>query len=104
MPLIFAYITCPSKNEAKRIAKILLDKKLIACAVITKEVDSLFWWKNKTSEEKEFLLIAKTDNGKFGKIVEAVEKIHPYDVPCIIKIPITANKKYEKWVKDCVKK
>ena len=103
MSLILAYITCPSKDEAKKIAKLLLEKKLIACAVITGVVDSLFWWKNKISEEKEFLLIAKTDGGKFNKIVAEVEKIHPYDVPCIIKIPISANKKYAKWLKDVMK-
>lgn len=99
MSLIFVYITNPTKAEARRMAKHLIEKKLAACANIF-PIESIYPWKGKIANEKEFVLIAKTDNKNYNKIVKEVENTHPYDIPCIIKIPITANKKYEKWLKS----
>ena len=79
----------------------MLKKKLIGCANIF-SIDSTYSWKGKISEEKEFVLIAKTEGRNYSKVVKEIEKIHPYSVPCVAKIPIKANKKYEKWVKDSV--
>lgn len=94
---IFIYITNSSKEEAKKIAKYLLDKKLIACVNIF-PIDSIYKWKGKIVEEKEYVLIAKTTNNKFEKIKNEVEKIHSYDCPCIIKIPVSSNNKYFEWI------
>ncbi|HDH07427.1 MAG TPA: divalent-cation tolerance protein CutA [Candidatus Moranbacteria bacterium] len=96
--LIFIYITNPSKKEAKKIAKHLLGKKLIACANIF-SVDSLYHWKNKIADEREHILIAKTLSKNFEKIKKEVEKIHSYSIPCITKIPVESNNKYFKWIK-----
>ncbi len=101
--LIFVYITSPTKEEAKKIAKHLLEKKLIACAVITSEVDSLYWWEGKIADEKEFILIAKTLEKNFEKVKTEVEKIHSYKIPCIVKIPVSSNEKYFEWLKKEVK-
>lgn len=102
MSLIIVYITAPTKQEAKRIAGRLLEKKLIACAVIF-NADSMYHWKGKIANEKEFILLCKTNSGKYNSIIKEVEKIHPYDIPCIIKIPAKGNEKYEKWVKEVIK-
>jgi len=95
--IILVYITNPTRAEAKRIAKFLLQKKLIACANIF-PIESLYQWENKIVQEKEFVLLAKTTEGQFKNVKKEVEKIHSYSVPCVIEIPARANKKYFDWL------
>jgi len=102
MNFIFIYITNPTKKEARKIAKYLLEKKLIACANIF-PIDSLYRWKGKIANEKEFVLIAKTKKANFEKVKKEVEKIHSYTVPCIVKIPVSSNEKYYKWLNEVTK-
>lgn len=102
MNFIFIYITNPTENEARKIARHLLHKKLIACANIF-SVGSLYWWKGKIADEKEFVLIAKTKKNNFEKVKREVEKIHAYKIPCIVKIPVSSNEKYYKWLGKVVK-
>lgn len=102
MNLVLIYITNPTEKEAKKIAKHLLDKKLIGCANIF-PISSLYWWKGKIVDEKEFVLIAKTGEANFEKVKTEVEKIHSYTVPCIIRIPASANKKYFDWISKVIR-
>jgi len=95
---VFIYITNPSEEKAKEIAKHLIGKKLIACGNIF-PINSLYKWKGKLEDEKEFVLLAKTIEKNFEKVKQEIEKIHPYDVPCIVKIPVNSNEKYFEWVK-----
>lgn len=63
----------------------------------------MYPWEGKIAEETECQLIVKTLEKHYAKIVKEVEKIHSYSIPCIIKIPATANEKYFVWVKNEVK-
>lgn len=98
MSFIFTYITNPTLEEAEKIARYLLQKKLIACANIF-PVSTLYWEKNKIVQEEEFVLIAKTKEENFEGIKKEIENIHPYTTPCIVKIPVSSNEKYYKWIK-----
>lgn len=102
MKLIFIYITNPTKEEAKKIARHLLEKKLIGCANIF-PIESLYWWKEKITDENEFVLIAKTKEENFEKVKKEVESMHSYTVPCIIKIPVDCNEKYFDWIVEVTK-
>lgn len=101
MNMVLMYITNPSKEGARKISKKLLEEKLIACANIF-PIESIYLWEGKIAEEPEFVLIAKTTEENFGKAKALVEKIHPYDVPCVLKIPVEANERYLKWVQGVV--
>lgn len=100
MDLIFIYMTNPSVEEARKIAKHLLEKKLIGCANIYANVTSLYPWEGKIADEKECILIAKTTADKWETVKKEVEGIHSYSIPCIIKIPVTANETYAEWLKS----
>ena len=103
MDFVFIYITNPNKKEAIKIAKYLLKKRLIACVNIF-PINSLYWWKGKIVDAKEFVMIAKTSKANFEKVKKEVERIHPYSVPCIIKIPVSSNKEYFDWLMGEIKK
>jgi len=99
----FFYITAPNKKEGKRIAKKLLDKKLIACANIISNVSSYFVWKNKTQNSKEIIICGKTTSKNQKKIVHVVKSLHSYSVPCVIFLDIkNGNKDFLKWIKQSV--
>ena len=80
----------------------MLNKKLIACSNIN-PIRSLYWWEGKIQDEKEFVIIAKTNGKNYGKIKKEVKKIHSYDIPCILKIDAKANESFNKWVNEEVK-
>lgn len=100
--MILIYATCKNKQEAKTIARHLLEKKLIACANIF-PIESLYLWKGKLEEAKENVLLLKTKNNNFKKIKKEIKKIHSYEIPVIIKIRGKAEKECEKWIKGEVK-
>ena len=91
------YITCKNEEEAVKISKHLLEKKLIACSNMH-PIRSMYWWEGKIQDEKEIVIIAKTLEKNYGKIKEEVSKLHSYDVTCILKIDAEANESYDKWV------
>lgn len=96
-------VTCSSKAEAKKIAGSLLDKRLVACANIVPDIGSRFWWKGKIDNAREVLVIMKTRKENFRKIEREVKRLHSYDVPEIIAIPIMAgNKEYLDWITETV--
>lgn len=90
------YITCKDKAESKKIAKHLLEKKLIACANFF-PINSMYWWEGKIQDDKEFLLLAKTTKKNCSKVRKEVEGIHSYDVPCILEIDVDGNKEFIDW-------
>jgi periplasmic divalent cation tolerance protein len=100
--MILVYITNPTKKEAQKIAKLLLKERLIACANIF-EIESLYWWEGKIETSKEFVLIGKTIEKNYNKIKKKIKEIHPYKIPCILKIKADANSEFLNWVNKEVK-
>ncbi len=98
MEFIFVYITASSEEESKKIAEKLLEDRLIACANIF-PIDSVYRWEGSITEEREFVLIAKTEEGKYDEVKKRVKEIHSYEVPCITEIPIRPNDEYGGWLK-----
>ena len=95
------FVTCQSKKEADSIASSLLNKRLIACANIVPGVKSKFWWNGKIDTAKEFLVILKAERRSFKKIEKEVKRLHSYEVPEIIAIPIIAgSKEYLGWIEE----
>ena len=92
--------TCSSKKEAKKIAKILIEKKLAACVQILK-VNSIYKWDNKLCVDKERLLFIKTKNKNFKKIQRIIKENHSYDLPEIIEIKIAnTSKEYLQFISE----
>ena len=97
--MIFVYIVCKDKNEAKRIGLELVEKKLAGCCNIF-PIEAIYRWKGRIVQSKETVLIAKSLNKNFGIIKKEVEKLHSYTTPCILEIPIkNVNSKYLDWLK-----
>ena len=101
---ITIFVTCASRKEAKKIADYLLKKRLIACANVTDNVTSLFWWKGKIDTSSETLLIMKTLRVRFAGIAKEIKRMHSYEVPEIIALPIEAGADdYLNWIRESTK-
>ena len=96
---IVVLITTSSEEEAHKIAELLVNKKKAACVNIVPRVDSLFWWKDKLDSARESLLLVKTKASLFPDIVKLVKRMHSYEVPEIIALPIIdGSEDYLKWL------
>lgn len=101
MAFITIYITNESEEQAEKIAAQLLSMRLIACANIY-PIKSMYWWKGKMVNEREWVALIKTKMEKWEELKSAIEKIHPYEVPCIMKSEVEANSAYEEWIENSV--
>ena len=101
---IVVFVTAKDVTEAQKIAEALVNGKLAACVNIVDGVKSIFTWQGKVDKADEALLILKSRKSLFPKIVAQVKKLHSYDCPEVIALPIVGgNKDYLNWIKDsCV--
>ena len=92
--------TTENKQDAEKIAGILVEKKLAGCVQIVGPVTSIYRWKGKIEEAREWQCVIKSRKGLFGEIEKVISSIHPYEVPEIIAVPIvTGNRAYLEWLK-----
>lgn len=99
---ILVLISCADKNQAEQIGEHLLKNKLAACVQIVKNTDSMFLWppgKNQIDYADEAILLVKTLKSKWMQLEKAVTKIHSYENPEIIALPLThITAKYLAWL------
>lgn len=96
---VLIMVTCASQEEARKISARLLAKRLVACASILPKMRSRFWWKGKLDSAAELLVTMKTVRLNFKKIEAEIKRIHSYEVPEIIALPIVAgNRDYLDWI------
>ena len=103
MQYCVVFITTPRGSEGKRLAELLLTKKLCACVNIVNNLESFFWWQGKIDSAKEALLIAKTKKSLVPKLIKVVKAAHSYEVCEVIALPVIAgNEEYLDWIgKSC---
>jgi len=96
-------VTCRSEEEARKISGRLLAKRLVACASILPKIKSRFWWKGKIDSATELLLTMKTVRSNFKKIEAQVKRLHSYEIPEIIALPISlGSRDYLDWISQTV--
>jgi periplasmic divalent cation tolerance protein len=95
--------TAGSEEQARTIARELVDRRLAACVSILPQACSVYRWEGKVQEEDEKLLLIKTAQRLFPRLREAIRELHSYDVPELLAIPIEAgDETYLGWLNDCL--
>ncbi|MEF9437814.1 MAG: divalent-cation tolerance protein CutA [Candidatus Mariimomonas ferrooxydans] len=98
---IVVLITAPKEEEAVKIAKVLVEKRLAACVNMIKDIRSIYRWQGKIEDDTEILLIVKTKKRLFEALATEVKRIHSYTVPEIIALPIVQGlEDYLKWLSE----
>ena len=93
------YMTAGSENEARAIGNKLVASKLAACVNIIDGMRSIYRWDGKLQEDREVVLIAKTRAERLDELIDTVKRIHSYDCPCIVSLPIDGgNPAFLDWI------
>lgn len=93
--------TTTSEDEARKIAEMLIERRLAACVNIIPRIHSVYRWQGKVESAEEFLLIVKTSTGKQDEVQAAIRELHSYELPECISIPIEGGSaEYLTWIAD----
>jgi periplasmic divalent cation tolerance protein len=96
---IAVLMTAANREEAARIADMLVDAHLAACVQILPEMESVYRWQGRIERQAEVLLIAKTTKAKFDQLESEVRALHSYETPQIVAVPLVAGSApYLEWL------
>jgi len=96
--------TAGSEEEARKIARHLVERQLAACVNIVPQIESVYRWQGKVEEAREWLLLIKTTAERFPAVRDALRELHSYDLPECIAIAIEeGSSSYLDWIAESVK-
>lgn len=84
------FTTTETESDARALASQLVEAQLVACAQIV-AIQSIFSWEGKVNDASESLLLLKTRTDLYEKLEAYLQEHHPYDVPEILQVPVTAG-------------
>ncbi len=96
---IVVFSTCGSTEEAEKIARHLVEERLAACVNVVPGIRSFYRWKGEIESAVEWLLIVKSSRQLLPRLRAALEKLHSYELPETIAIPIVdGSLNYLNWL------
>ena len=101
MALVLVMVTFPDNDSAKSMIEKVLEQRLAAC-ILDMEVNSSYIWENQNQQEREVLVLFKTNQDNFEQLEQYISTNHPYEVPAILKIDASANQDYQKWIDSII--
>jgi len=101
---ILVLVTTPSVEKAAELARTLVEESLAVCGNLVPGLRSIYRWEGKLCDEVEVLLLLKTEARLFEPLRARVVALHPYQVPEVIALPITAgHAPYLEWIASGVR-
>jgi periplasmic divalent cation tolerance protein len=95
--------TASSSDEARKIARALVERRLAACVNIVPQIESVYRWKGKVEEAQEWLLIIKTTAAGFERVRDVIRELHSYELPECVCVSIEdGGPEYLEWIGESV--
>jgi periplasmic divalent cation tolerance protein len=105
MAAVIVYMTAGSRDEAKSLAAMLVERGLAACVNVLGEIDSVFHWDGAVQQETEVAFIAKTSAERLDELTEAVKAEHSYDEPCVVAYELVGgSRSFLDWIEEQTRK
>lgn len=96
---IVVLTTVATEDEAVKLVRTLLERRLIACGTVFPAVRSLYRWQSKVADEREVVVMLKTRSARLESLQAAFRELHPYKVPELLALPVSAgSSKYLEWI------
>jgi periplasmic divalent cation tolerance protein len=96
--------TTGSEEEARKIARHLVERQLAACVNIVPHIESIYRWEGKVESAREWLLLIKTTAGKFSAVRDAIRELHSYDLAESVVLNIEdGSPEYLQWIESSLK-
>lgn len=93
------FVTAPDEEVAARIARTLVEERLIACANVLPGLRSIYRWQGAIEEEGEVLLLLKSRAERVPAVAARVKALHPYELPEVLAVPaVGGSQAYLDWV------
>ncbi|HBO42649.1 MAG TPA: cytochrome C biogenesis protein CcdA [Planctomycetaceae bacterium] len=93
--------TTASRDDARRIARALVERRLAACVQIRGPIESIYRWQGNIETAEEWQCVAKTRRELFAQVEQAIRELHPYEVPEILAVEIVATSDaYGRWLEE----
>jgi len=97
--------TTASREDAERIARVLVEERLAACVQVIGPISSMYRWQGAIETSQEWLCLAKSRRELYDAIEKAIRRAHPYQVPEILAVPVVAGSAdYLAWLDQEVRK
>jgi periplasmic divalent cation tolerance protein len=97
------FVTAPDLKTARKLAKVALSARLVACANLIPKVESHYWWQGKIETGSEVLILFKTTSAKLNPLEKLILSKHPYETPEFIIVNLSGgNRRYLAWIKESV--
>jgi periplasmic divalent cation tolerance protein len=91
--------TVPSEAVAESLARTLLDESLVACVNIVPGVRSLYRWQGKLQDDRELLLVMKTQVARYAELEQRIRALHPYETCEVLSLEVAAGSEpYLAWL------
>jgi len=88
-------------DHAERIARALVDARVAACVNLVPGVISIYRWKGNVEREQETTMLIKTHDDRVTMLMDELQKLHPYEVPEIVVLPVAdVNAAYAQWIES----
>ena len=85
---VIVFSTCASPEEAKRIARALVEERLAACVNVISDIVSIYQWQGEVHEGDEVMLVVKSRRDLLSRLQERLASMHSYEVPEAVAIPV----------------
>ena len=98
-------ISTAPPDRAAELARQLVQERLAACVNILPGARSIYRWQGEICDDREAVLLLKTEAARVAELTARLAELHPYDVPEVVSLEILAgegNPDYLKWVRECV--
>ena len=89
--IVLVLVTAPDLKTARRLTKVALQARLIACANLVPRVESHYVWQGRIEKTAEVLMVIKTTPARLPALRELIEREHPYDTPEFVVVPVTGG-------------
>ena len=101
MQFIEIHWSSGSIDEARRVSRHLVEKRLVACAQIIPWVESIYIWDDQLETVQETKVVFKTKEENWEKVKTVIEELSQYEVPEITQHPVqNANVEYLEWIEE----
>lgn len=92
--------TFSRQTDALRIAELLVEQRLVACAQIVGPITSIYRWQGRRHRSREWLCLLKTRTSLYPRLEKELLRLHPYENPEIIATPVSAgSRQYFDWLR-----
>ena len=103
MKLLAVYTTVGRREDAQRLARALVERRLAACVNVVPGIHSVYRWKNAIEQAEEWMLVVKTRRDRFDDVRAAIRELHSYELPEAVMLELSAgDPRYLAWIDSCL--